>query len=86
MRCVLADRFCKVDLPDGGELESRHKIPFFDVARKLVQLGYADWHLQAFTPTGVPSLRGRVDYLARWTVKERSETGLQIETFKPFGQ
>ncbi len=50
----------------------------------LPEKGYGDWRLQAYTPTGTPSLRGKVSVMAGLTVKERDRGGLRLECFQKF--
>ena len=52
-------------LPNGQVVETRgRRTPLYDLARKLDELGFGDWKLQAYTPTGTPSLRGNVSVMA----------------------
>ena len=61
----------RCELPGGEvvEVKGRHT-PLYDLARELDARGYGDWKLQAYTPTGTPSLHGLVKVMAELTVKE----------------
>ncbi len=73
------------ELPNGQVVETRHRrTPLYDLARKLDELGFGDWKLQAYTPTGTPSLKGKVSVLAGLMVTERDRDGLRLEKYKPF--
>ncbi len=52
----------RCELPNGQVVETRgRRTPLYDLARKLEELGFGDWKLQAYTPTGTPSLRGKAE-------------------------
>ncbi len=73
------------ELPNGQVVETRHRrTPLYDLARKLDELGFGDWRLQTYTPTGTKSLRGKVSVMAGLTVTERDKEGLRLEKFRPF--
>ncbi len=55
-----------------------------DPSREVDELGFGDWKLQAYTPTGTPSLKGKVSVLAGLMVTERDRDGLRLEKYKPF--
>ena len=76
----------RCELPAGEVVEaSKRRTPLYDLARKLDALGYGDWRLQSFTPTGTPSLRGLVKVLAGRSVEERRDRGgLRLTKFRPF--
>ncbi len=72
------------ELPNGQVVETRHRrTPLYDLARKLDELGFGDWRLQAYTPTGTPSLRGKVSVMAKLIVTERDKGGLRLEKYRP---
>ena len=71
-------------LPDETLIEvRRRRMPLYDLARELSRLGYGDWHLQAYTPTGTPSLRGLVKVMAELTVEESDRGGLRLRKYRP---
>ena len=59
------------------------RTPLYDLARKLDELGFGDWKLQAYTPTGTKSLRGKVSVMAKLIVTERDKGGLRLEKYRP---
>ncbi len=70
-------------LPTGDVVELRHKrTPLYDLARELQTQGYGDCHLESFTPTGTPSLRGLVKVMAGLTVEEGPH-GLRCRKYRP---
>ena len=72
-------------LPTGDVVELRHKrTPLYDLARELEKCGYGDWILQAYTPTGTPSLHGLVKVMAGLTVEESDKGGLRLRKYRPF--
>ncbi len=61
----------RCELPGGEVVALRHRrTPLYDLARELEVRGYGAAHLQSFTPTGTPSLRGLVKVMAGLTVEE----------------
>ena len=73
------------ELPNGQVVETRHRrTPLYDLARKLDELGFGDWKLQAYTPTGTPSLRGKVSVMAGLMVEESDKGGLKLRKYRPF--
>lgn len=76
---------CRCVLPDGRIVENeKRRVPFFDLARQLQELGYGDWMLRVFTPAGTPSLKGRVSVLAQLTIEESDRDGLTRRKYRPF--
>ncbi len=73
----------RCELPSGEvvEVKGRHT-PLYDLARELEAQGYGDWKLQAYTPTGTPSLHGLVKVMAELTVKE-GRHGPELRKFRP---
>ncbi len=72
------------ELPNGQVVETRHRrTPLYDLARKLDELGFGDWKLQAYTTTGTKSLRGKVSVMAKLIVTERDKGGLRLEKYRP---
>jgi hypothetical protein len=75
----------RCELPNGQVVETRgRRTPLYDLARKLDELGFGDWKLQAYTPTGTPSLRGKVSVMAGLTVEESDKGGLKRRKYRPF--
>ena len=75
----------RCELPTGEIVEvTGRRTPFYDLARELDARGWGEWDLQVYTPTGTPSLRGRVKDLAGLTVTERSKGGSRVEAFQKF--
>ncbi len=75
----------RCELPTGEVVEvTGRRTPFYDLARELDRRGYGECRLQIHTPTGTPSLRGRVKDLAKLTVTERDRGGLRVEAFQKF--
>ena len=65
-------RGAQCELPTGEAVEvANRRTPFYDLARVLVEMGYGDWHLQAYTPQSTPSLSGLVGKMAGLAVTER---------------
>ena len=60
------------------------RTPLYDLARKLDALGFGDWKLQSYTPTGTPSLRGLVKVMAGLAVQESDRDGLRLRSYRPF--
>ena len=71
-------------IPTGETVTVTHRVPLYTLARELDARGYGDYRLQAYTPTGTPSLRGLVSVMAGLTVKERDSDGLRLERFQKF--
>jgi len=72
-------------LPSGQVVETLgRRTPLYDLARKLDELGFGDWKLQAYTPTGTPSLRGKVSVMAGLAVEESDRGGLKLRKYRPF--
>ena len=70
-------------LPTGEVVEVHgRRTPLYDLARELEKRGYGDWKLQAYTPTGTPSLRGLVKVMAALTVEE-GPCGLRRRKYRP---
>ena len=59
-------------------------MPLYTLARELDARGYGDFRLQAYTPTGTPSLRGLVSVMAGLTVEETDRDGLRLRRFRSF--
>ena len=58
----------RCELPNGQVIETTgRRSPLYALARKLEALGFGDWALQAYTPTGTKSLRGKVSVMAKRT-------------------
>ncbi len=75
----------RCELPSGEVVEVKGRnTPLYALARKLEARGYGNWKLQAFTPTGTPSLRGLVRVMAGIAVTERDKRGLRREKYRPF--
>ncbi len=73
----------RCELPSGELVEVRgRRTPLYDLARELEARGYGDWKLQAYTPTGTPSLHGLVKVMAELTVKE-GRHGPELRKFRP---
>ncbi len=73
----------RCELPGGEVVEVRHRrTPLYDLARELEARGYGAAHLQSFTPTGTPSLRGLVKVMAGLTVEEGPH-GLTRRKYRP---
>ncbi len=63
----------RCELPNGQVVETQNRrTPLYDLARKLEELGFGDWKLQAYTPTGTPSL------------KQSDKGGVRLRKYKPF--
>ncbi len=78
-------RGARCKLPTGEVVEvTNRRVPFYDLARTLAEMGYGDWHLQVYTPQGTPSLSGLVGKMAGLTVTERDKDGLRLEKYRPF--
>ena len=63
-------------------VEVTNRVPLYALARKLEAMGYGDCLLQAYTPTGTPSLRGLVSVMAGLTVEETDRDGLRLRPFR----
>ncbi len=75
----------RCELPNGQVVETRgRRTPLYDLARKLDELGFGDWKLQAYTPTGTKSLRGKVSVMAGLMVEESDKGGLKLRKYRPF--
>ena len=75
----------RCEFSDGRVVETAgRKTPLYDLARKLDELGFGDWRLQAYTPTGTKSLRGKVSVLAGLAVEETDRRGLRLRPYRPF--
>jgi len=75
----------RCELPNGQVVETRgQRSPLYALARKLGGLGFGDWALQAYTPTGTKSLRGKVSVLAGLAVEETDRRGLRLRPYRPF--
>ncbi len=73
----------RCELPTGEVVEVKgRRTPLYDLARELEKRGYGDCRLQAYTPTGTPSLRGLVKVMAGMTVNEGSH-GLKRRKYRP---
>ncbi len=73
----------RCELPTGEFVEVKgRRTPLYDLARELEARGYGDHRLQAFIPTGTPSLRGLVKVMAGMTVNEGSH-GLKRRKYRP---
>ncbi len=87
LSATLTENTATCDLPSGEHLvrvEATGRTPLYSLARKLEALGLGDWKLQAYTPAGTKSLRGKVSVMAGLTVTERDKEGLRLEKFRPF--
>ncbi len=72
-------------LPTGDVVELRHKrTPFFALCRELDVLGYGDCRIEISTPTGTPSIRGKVSTLAGLSIEESDKDGLRLRAYRPF--
>ena len=75
----------RCELPNGHVVETRgRRTPLYDLAREIEELGFGDWKLQTYTPTGTKSLRGKVSVMPGLTVIERDKDGLRLEKYRPF--
>jgi hypothetical protein len=75
----------RCELRSGEVVEVRRKrTPFYDLCRELDRLGHGDHKIQIFTPTGTPSLKGKVSVLAGLMVEESDKRGLRLRKFRPF--
>ena len=55
----------RCEIPNGQVVKTTGlRSPLYALARKLEALGFGDWALQAYTPTGTKSLRGKVSVMA----------------------
>ena len=73
----------RCELPTGEIVEVKgRRTPLYDLARELEARGYGDCRLQAYTPTGTPSLRGLVKVMAELTIKE-GRNGPERRKFRP---
>ncbi len=73
----------RCELPGGEVIEVKdRRTPLYDLARELEVRGYGAAHLQSFTPTGTPSLRGLVKVMAGLTVEEGPH-GLRCRNYRP---
>ncbi len=85
-RCEDGDyRGARCVLPTGEVIELRHKrTPFFALCRELDVLGYGDCRIEISTPTGTPSMRGKVSTLAGLSIEESDKDGLRLRAYRPF--
>ena len=81
---VLTEQTASCTLPTGETVRVSHRVPLFTLARELDARGYGDYRLQAYTPTGTPSLRGLVSVMAGLTVEETDKAGLRLRRFRHF--
>ncbi len=87
LSATLTENTATCDLPSGEHLvrvEATGRTPLYSLARKLEALGLGDWKLQAYTPTGTKSLRGKVSVMAGLTVEESDKGGLKLRKYRPF--
>ncbi len=72
-------------LPTGDVVELRHRrTPLYDLARELEKRGYGDCRIEISTPTGTPSMRGKVSTLAGLRIEESDKDGLRLRAYRPF--
>ena len=77
----------RCELPDGEVIEvTGRRTPLYDLARKLDALGFGDWRLQSYTPTGTASLRGLVKAMAGLAVEESDKGGFKLRKYRPFSR
>ncbi len=75
----------RCELPNGQMIETTgRRSPLYALARKLEVFGFGDWALQAYTPTGTKSLRGKVSVMAGLMVEESDKGGLKLRKYRPF--
>ncbi len=75
----------RCELPNGQVIETTgRRSPLYALARNLEVLGFGDWALQACTPAGTKSLRGKVSVLAGLAVEETDRRGLRLRPYRPF--
>ncbi len=75
----------RCELPTGEVVEVvGRRTPFYDLARELDARGYGECQLQIYTPTGTPSLRGRIKVMAGLTVEETDKGALRLRRYRPF--
>ena len=73
----------RCELPNGQVVETRGcRTPLYDLARQLDELGFGDWKLQAYAPTGTKSLRGKVSVMAAIELRE-GRSGLERRKYRP---
>ncbi len=73
----------RCELPTGEIVEVKgRRTPLYDLARELEARGYGAAHLQSYTHTGTPSLRGLVKVMAGLTVEEGPH-GLTRRKYRP---
>ena len=84
LSATLSEKHAACILPSGEHVEVTNRVPFYALARKLEGLGYGDCFLQAYTPTGTPSLRGKVSVMAGLTVEESDKGGFKLRKYRPF--
>ncbi len=72
------------ELPGGEVVEVRHRrTPLYDLARELEKRGYGDCRIEISTPTGTPSMRGKVSTLAGLSIEESDKDGLRLRAYRP---
>ena len=72
-------------LPTGEVIEVRHRrTPLFAICRELDARGYGDCRIEISTPTGTPSMRGKVSTLAGLRIEESDKAGLRLRAYRPF--
>ena len=72
----------RCELPNGQVIETTgRRSPLYALARKLEALGFGDWALQAYTPTGTKSLRGKVSVMAGTDLRE-GPCGLERRNYR----
>ncbi len=73
----------RCELPTGEIVDVKgRRTPLYDLARELEKRGCGNCCLQAYTPTGTPSLRGLVKVMAGLTVEE-GPCGLRRRKYGP---
>ncbi len=84
LSATLSEKHAACILPSGEHVEVMNRVPLYALARRLEAMGYGDCLLQAYTPTGTPSLRGKVSVMAGLMVEESDKGGLRLRKYKPF--
>ena len=79
---LVTEQTASCTLPSGETVTVTHRVPLYTLARELAAKGYGDYRLQAYTPTGTPSLRGLVSTMAELTVEETDRDGLRLRRFR----
>ena len=80
----LTEQTASCTLPTGETITISHRLPLYTLARELDAKGYGGHRLQAYSPTGTPSLRGLVSVMAGLTVEESDRNGLRLRRFRAF--